>query len=92
MTVEEARHRLQVLAIDTTLAGDREIRRLTLSENEAIAAILAELHRLNIAVSSQRKTLEKTAAAKNKTRQKPAQPRSGPAMARSTAPKGEKRK
>jgi hypothetical protein len=56
-TAEEARQRLQVLALDTITAEQRERRTITEEEHYAIPRLLDELHRLHIAVSEQRAQL-----------------------------------
>jgi hypothetical protein len=61
--IATARHRLQILFIGRTVTN---------LDRAAIRAILDELHRLHLAVSEQRKTLQSIAKRKNKTSRKPA--------------------
>lgn len=64
--LEQARHRLEVLAADTVMESQRDIRRITATERTDLILVLGELHRLNVAVSEQRKALERRPSAKRK--------------------------
>ncbi len=90
--IETARHRLEVFHADQLDAEITNRERATCKELRAIRTVLDEIHRLNVAVSNQRQTIETMLAAKNRPHKKPAQPRSRPARTGSTTPKGEKRK
>jgi len=63
--------RLEILLADTREQGPME-RIMSSPDLDALTIVLDEIHRLNLAVSSQRKTLQSIADAKNKARQKPA--------------------
>lgn len=84
--VEIARHRLEVLHADLTAEGPDE-RIVGYEERRAIRTVLDELHRLNLAVSEQAKTLRAIAEAKKKARQKPAAARSRRPTTRKTSEK-----
>ena len=81
--VESARHRVRVLALDTAQPIIRETRRVTAEEHLALVTLLDELHRLNVAVSDQRKFMEDAAKRKKWHTQKPVAARSQPATVRS---------
>jgi hypothetical protein len=96
VTTEEARHRLEVLHADTAPGGSRDIAHLRPSprtldqfkaDREALRTVLDELHRLNIAVSEQRKTLQNIANTKKSIARKLARERSPHAAARRTGRK-----
>ena len=72
MNVEEARHRLEVLYADMAGPFLPPIRSIATPEREALRVLLDELHRLHVAVSTQRKVLENINAARKKRATKPA--------------------
>src|SRR4029077_20790667 len=90
IAVSTARHRLEVLHADTICDEDRSRRTVNLAEHCAIRKLLDELHRLHIAVCTQKKHL--TALLEEKTRnRKPADARSQPPTARSARLKAGKK-
>ena len=88
--IEEARHRLEALHADTQPEETRGY--ITKQERAAIRAILNELHRLNLAVSEQRKTLKSIATRKNKSSRKPSAARSTQPTAHRTRQNKEQRR
>jgi len=66
--------RLEILLDDTRQKGPME-RIMSSSDLDALQIVLDEIHRLNLAVSSQRKTLRSIAHAKKKASQQPPGPR-----------------
>jgi uncharacterized protein YecA (UPF0149 family) len=85
--VELARHRLEILYADESENNQRRENILDLSEQAALRIVLDELHRLNMAVSEQRKTLQSIADRKKKTHRKHAAARTGRPTTRSTSGK-----
>ncbi len=84
--VEIARHRLEVLHEDISAHGG-ENRMVNWNERNALRIVLDELHRLNLAVSSQLKTLQSIADRKKSEKQshrKPAGAQSQHAATHST--------
>lgn len=84
--VTAARHRLEVLARDTTYPDQRETRTVRHEEALALRTVLDELHRLNVAVSEQRtklEALENERAIRKALNRKPAAARSQPATTHS---------
>jgi hypothetical protein len=82
-----ARHRLEILLADDTENNHTNKNILDLSEQAALRIVLDELHRLNTAVSEQRKTLQSIADRRIRIRAKK-QPSLKPVGARSPRPKG----
>lgn len=56
--LQDARHQLESLVRDNAPRQAKERTRLTSLEISAVTVILNELHRLNLAVSSQQRALE----------------------------------
>jgi hypothetical protein len=83
--IELARHRLEVLIADTVTERERELRRITAAERTDLIVILSELHRLHLAVSEQRKTLQTIADRKRRVTARK-QPPLKPVGARSRRP------
>ncbi len=69
--VENARHRLRVLAMDTAHEITRVHRRITCQEHADITILLDELHRLHLAVSSQAQVIRKLLDQKNNQAARP---------------------
>jgi hypothetical protein len=82
--IELARHRMEVLIADTVTETQRDIRRITAAERTDLIQLLIELHRLNLVVSEQRKTIERRLTANKRPNRKRVAARSQPATTRST--------
>jgi hypothetical protein len=59
-----ATDRLKAMYLDTTTEHDRELRRITSAEHDALIIIIEERHRLHVAISQQRAELDARAARK----------------------------
>jgi len=57
----EARHRLEVLHLDTATHEQRDQRRITMREHESLEFVLIELHRSNMVMNEQREKLQEYA-------------------------------
>ena len=85
-----ARHRLEVLWADTIAQEQRLARKVIAEEHHALRTVLDELHRLNEAVSMQRKLLQNAQIRKKQGPAKPAGARTQRPTARNTKPAKEK--
>jgi len=90
--VDRARAKITGLFLDTEHEQGRDLRKLTASESEALRIVLDELHRLNVAVSTQRKELENRHPHENRAHRKPQDARSQTTTTRDTTGKSSRNK